>query len=62
MSSNWKMFAEVHIELADWYLPVQTSQFRKEMPQAHFQAISSKFAKRKKQPLAQQQRNGALSA
>ena len=27
-----------------------------------FKAISSKFAKRKKQPLAQQQRNGALSA
>jgi len=37
MSSNWRMFAEVHIALADWYLLVQTSHFRKEIPHAHFQ-------------------------
>jgi hypothetical protein len=32
------MFAKVQIELAGWYLPVQTSNFSKEIPHVHFQS------------------------
>jgi hypothetical protein len=38
MSSNWRMFAKVQIELAGWYLPVQISNFSKEIPNGHFQS------------------------